>query len=148
MINRQLNCHPAPPVRVAGPKTLDDAQEGLLIQWIRQVKELCPLPTASQITTSASQILNRDGNDTKISQTWVDRFIKRLPDGLKPSKARSSKKRRLESSDLAILQHWFDRLEALIAGISPSSIYNFDEIIFQIGNRSGKEAGNGHYQQH
>ncbi|KAJ5218650.1 uncharacterized protein N7498_000749 [Penicillium cinerascens] len=129
----QLNCHPAPPARVAGSKTLDDAQEGLLIQWIRQVKELFSLPTASQITTSASQILNRDGNDTKISQTWVNHFIKRLPDDLKPFKSRSSKKRRLEPSDLAILQHWFDRLEALIAGISPSNIYNFDETVFQIG---------------
>jgi hypothetical protein len=129
----RLNDHPAPSARSAAPKALDDAQEKLLIQWIRQVKELCSLPTASQITISANQILNRDGNDTKLSQAWVGRFIKRLPDDLKPSKVRPSKKKCLFPSDLSTLQHWFDRLEALITGVSPTNIYNFDETIFQIG---------------
>ncbi|KAJ5356218.1 hypothetical protein N7517_010827 [Penicillium concentricum] len=63
------------------------------------------------ITTSVTQILNRDGNDATISKAWVDRFIKRLPDDLKPPKTRSTKKKT----------------------VSTENIYNFDDTIFQIG---------------
>jgi hypothetical protein len=53
---------------------------------------------------------------------------------LKPSKARSSKKKRLEEDDVPILKEWFTHLGSTIAGVSPANIYNFDESIFQIGN--------------
>lgn len=129
----RLNSHPARPARIAAPKTLDDAQENALIQWIRQAKELFSLPTAPQITISANQVLSRDGNNTTVGKAWVDRFIKRLPDDLKPSKARLVKKKHLDSSDLGTLQRWYDRLEALIIGVSPANIYNFDETNFRIG---------------
>ncbi|KAJ5610936.1 hypothetical protein N7510_007655 [Penicillium lagena] len=133
-LRHRLNSHPARSARVAAPRTLDDAQENILIQWIQQVKELSSLPTATQITTSANQILNLDRNNTTtISKAWVDRFIERLPDDLKPSKARLSKKKYLESSDLETMQHWFDRLGALVAGVSSENIYNFDETTFRIG---------------
>ncbi|KAI2680592.1 hypothetical protein DTO027I6_3774 [Penicillium roqueforti] len=85
------------------------------------------------ITISANQILNGDGNDTTVSKAWVDRFIKRLPDDLKPPKARSVKKKRLDASDQETLEHWYGRLKAVIAGVSPENIYNFDDTIFQIG---------------
>ena len=128
----QLNSVPARPARVA-PNTLDGVQENTLIQWIRQVKELFALPMGPLITTSANHILNRDGNDTTISKAWVDRFIKSLPDDLKPLKVRSVKKKRLDASDQETMEHWYGRLEAVIAGVSPENIYNFDDTIFQIG---------------
>ncbi|KXG47416.1 uncharacterized protein PGRI_012860 [Penicillium griseofulvum] len=118
--------------RVA-PKTLNDVQENVLVQWIRQVKELFALPMGPLITTSATQILNRDGTDCTISKAWVDRFIKRLPDDLKPSKVRSVKKKHIDAEDQETLEQWYRRLEALIAGVSPENIYNFDDTIFQIG---------------
>ncbi|KAJ5952186.1 uncharacterized protein N7479_010599 [Penicillium vulpinum] len=128
----QSNSPPANPTRVA-PKTLDEAQEKVLIQWIRQVKDLFSLPMGPLITISANQILNRDGNDVTINKSWVDRFIKRLPDDLKPPKVRSVKKKCLDASDQEILENFYGRLEAVIAGASPENIYNFDDTIFQIG---------------
>jgi hypothetical protein len=133
-LRHRLNSRPPRSAREAASKTLDDAQENVLIRWIQQVKELSSLPTATQITTSANQILNLDRNNTTtISKAWVDRFIKRLPDDLKPSKARLFKKKHLESSDLETLQHWFDRLGALVTEVSSENIYNFDETTFRIG---------------
>ncbi|KAJ5424016.1 hypothetical protein N7491_009232 [Penicillium cf. griseofulvum] len=107
---------PARPARVArgAPKTLNDVQENVLVQWIRQ-------------------ILNRNGTDGTISKAWVDRFIKRLPDDLKPSKVRSVKKKRIDAEDQETLEHWYGRLEAVIAGVSSENIYNFGDTIFQIG---------------
>jgi hypothetical protein len=135
-VQHQLNSAAAHPARVA-PNTLDEAQENTLIQWIRQVKELFSLPMRPLIVTSATQILNGDGNgegnDATISNAWVDRFIKRLPDDLKPSKVRSVKKKRIDASDQETLEHWYGRLEAVIAELSPENIYNFDDTIFQIG---------------
>ncbi|KAJ5177873.1 uncharacterized protein N7500_000572 [Penicillium coprophilum] len=117
-VQQQLNTPSARPIRVAS-KALDEAQEKVLIQWIRQVKELFSLPLGPLITKSANQILNRDGNDATISRAWVERFIKNLPDDLKPPKARSVKKKRLDASDKRL---W-----------SIENIYNFDDTIFQIG---------------
>ncbi|KAJ5817720.1 hypothetical protein N7447_007728 [Penicillium robsamsonii] len=56
-VQQQLNSPPARPARVA-PKPLDDTQEKVLIQWIRQVKELFSLPMGPLITISTNQILN------------------------------------------------------------------------------------------
>lgn len=146
-VQHQLNS-PAHPARVA-PNTLDGAQENTLIQWIRQVKELFSLPMRPLIVTCATQILNGDGNgdgsDATISNAWVDRFIKRLPDDLKSSKVRSVKKKRIDAPDQETLEHWYGRLEAVIAEVSPGNIYNFDDTIFQIGQ--GKETSNGHHQE-
>lgn len=95
-VQHQLNSPAAHPARVA-PNTLDGTQENTLIQWIRQVKGLFSLPMRPLIVTSATQILNGDGNgdgnEATISNAWVDRFIKRLPDDLKPPKVRSVKKK-------------------------------------------------------
>lgn len=135
-LQHQRETHPRL-AHAAPPKTLNDEQEKDLIKWIRRVKEISTHPTATQITTSADQILNRDGNNTTISKAWVDRFIKRLPDDLKPSKERLRKKTRLDPSDRDKLQHWFDRLKSLIDGVSPANIYNFDETIFRIGEGTG-----------
>ncbi|OQE32809.1 hypothetical protein PENFLA_c001G05367 [Penicillium flavigenum] len=135
-VQHQLNSPVAHPARVA-PNTLDGTQENTLIQWIRQVKELFSLPMRPLIVTSATQILNGDGNghgnDATISNAWVDRFTKRLPDDLKPSKVRSVKKKRIDASDQETLEHWYGRLETVVAEVSPENIYNFDDTIFQIG---------------
>ncbi|KAJ5496777.1 hypothetical protein N7463_008764 [Penicillium fimorum] len=85
------------------------------------------------VTTSAKQILNHDGNDASISKAWVERFIKGLPDDLKPPKTRSTKKKRLDASDQETLELWYERLRAVIANVSPENIYNFGDTIFQIG---------------
>jgi hypothetical protein len=125
----------SPPTRSLGAaaKTLDNAQEEVLIKWIRRVKELSAIPNATQITASANQIFSAGGTDTALSKACVNNFIKRLPVALTPSKKRTTKKKRVEASDLGLLKDWFARLEASIAGVSPTNIYNFDETIFQIG---------------
>ncbi|KAJ5370482.1 uncharacterized protein N7496_006574 [Penicillium cataractarum] len=97
------------------------------------VKALATHLMASKKTRCASQLHKRDGNTTILKQSWTSQFVKRLPDDLKPSKRLQAKKRRLDSSDLETVQHWFDHLKPLIADIPPANIYNFDETNFQIG---------------
>jgi hypothetical protein len=130
---QEVNNPPASSARKDICNALDGFQEIALIRWIREVKELHCVPTESQVFKSASQLHKRDHNTTVLKQSWTSQFVKRLPDDLKPSKQRQAKKKRLDSSDLETVQHWFDRLKPLIANISPANIYNFDETNFQIG---------------
>jgi hypothetical protein len=148
----QSDIQPAREPRRAVPRSLNEAQENLLIQWISRVKELSSLPTKPHLTKSATQILNCDGGNDTVSPAWINGFIKRLPDDLKPIKAPSIKKRRIDASDQENLEHWFERLEALIAEVSPANIYNFNETVFQIGDGMkaiwviGSSAGPDHYR--
>lgn len=125
----------SPPTRARGTATapLDDKQEKELIKWVRRVKGLSAIPNITQITTSANQILNTSGSEASISKAWIDKFIRRLPTTLAPSKARASKKQRLQMSDMPTLVAWFQSLETTTAGIAPANIYNFDETTFAIG---------------
>lgn len=118
-------------------KMLDDAQEGAIIRWIRQLDSLYSPPTPKMIEDCANQILQRNvGSDElprQVSKSWVYRFIDRLPADLNLTKQRPIDKKRLEAEDIGLLQHWFDSLEPIIAKISPKNIYNFDETGFQLG---------------
>ncbi|KAK4870570.1 hypothetical protein LT330_004918 [Penicillium expansum] len=91
-VQHQLNSPPTRPARVA-PNTLDDVQVNILVEWIRQEKELFCLPMGPLITT----------ND------------------LKPSKVRSVKKKRINASDQETLKNWYPRLEAVVASVSPGT---------------------------
>ncbi|KAJ5558524.1 hypothetical protein N7535_008739 [Penicillium sp. DV-2018c] len=102
-------------------------------EWIQRVKELSSLPSKPQLTTSATQILNRYAGRDNISPSWLNDFIKGLPDDLKPIKAPSIKKRRIDASDQETLEHWFERLKALTAEVPPANLYNFSDTLFQIG---------------
>lgn len=121
---------PPPPIRFT---SLDDEQEQLLIQWIRWRMEFYTYLTATHVTTSANQILNRDGGNYTITKAWVDRFIKRLPDDLKVSRVQPNKCSRIDPSHIDTLELWFDRLKPLIASVSPANIYSVADTTFRIG---------------
>lgn len=137
--NDQVQKNTRPKAGGAAARTLDEEQEKLLIEWIRRVKALYSVPTAVQITTSANQILSLNGTDKTISKAWVDRLVKGLPDDLKPTKKRFSRKKCLDASDREPLGKLLDRLAPLIAQISPANVYNCGETIFQIGLGNGPQ---------
>lgn len=137
--NSQVQENSHPKARGATARTLDEEQEKLLIEWIRRVKVLYSVPTAVQITTSASSILSLNGDDKTISKAWVDRLVKRLPDDLKPSKKRISRKKCFDMSDREPLGQLLNVLGPLIHGISPANIYNCAETMFQIGLGNGPQ---------
>ena len=136
MEEQQAQNGESPPTRAKGNTTanLDDKQDKQLVKWVRRVKELSAIPNITQITTSANQILVASGSEASISKAWINKFIKRLPSTLAPSKVRGRQKTRLEMSDIPTINAWYERLQTKSAGIAPANIYNFDESNWTIGD--------------
>lgn len=136
-------------------KTLDDAQEAALGRWIERLDDLNIHPDPPDINEMANLILfrqfesdmhtrisaHKDAYDSNadnepqpslVGKTWVYRFIKRLPEELRPRIEQPIESERAYI-DPAETQHWFDRLEPIIKATKTHNIYNFDETGFILG---------------
>jgi hypothetical protein len=93
-------------------------------------------PTASLIQAWANQAVARAGHPEKqVSKMWAYRFESRVPAhlGLAPVTQKTKELRRIQAEDVGLLQHWYDKLKALLDGVPPRLVYNFDECGFQPG---------------
>ncbi|KKA22239.1 hypothetical protein T310_3734 [Rasamsonia emersonii CBS 393.64] len=137
-LHERFKGRPPRTAKIPRNKVLDDQQEKAIIRWIRQLDSLHSPPTPKMIECCANQILQRNVLSVskpapRVGETWVYRFIQRLPDDLHLIKQKPIEKDRLGAEDIGILTHWFDLLEPYIARIPPKNIYNFDETGFQLG---------------
>ena len=116
-------------------KSLDEAQEQAIIQWIISLDNTNASPTPKMVEQCANQMLSKSGK--VVSKTWVYYFIKCLPPhlNLQPVKQKPKESKRIQAEDLGIIEHFYDWLDILIQQhkVHPKNIYNFDETGFRLG---------------
>lgn len=74
-----------------------------------------------------------DSGKALLGNTWVYRFIQRLPREWKLVQQKRVDTQHIQAEEIGCLQQWYDIFEGIVAQISPSNIYNFDETGFALG---------------
>lgn len=141
-LRARLQGRPARSDRTITTKRLDDAQEAALVRWINRLDTLHVPPTPQMIEWSANAMLKRSNGSSESSDksdkallgnAWVYRFIQRLPSEWKLVQQKPIDTQRIQAEEIGFLQQWYDVFEGIVARISPSNIYNFDETGFALG---------------
>jgi hypothetical protein len=108
---------------------LSEAQEEILVKWIKvQGRRGIPM-TYSSVAQSANAILGK-----KVGESWPKRFCKRHPD-LKMKMTTGLEKARAKALNQFAINEFFDMLTNVMEefNILPENIYNMDEKGIQLG---------------
>jgi hypothetical protein len=128
--NHQYNINMPLEVRKLSPEA-----EEFIIEWIIAEEAAGRAPTARQLRSFAILLLRQQGLPTTLGRRWVEKFHHRHLKAIKLKKNRLIVYKKILTSRLDEIEHWFRRLYRVIEarGIIPKNIWNMDETGLQEG---------------
>ena len=126
--------------RPATNRTLNLAQEQVLLDYIARLDAIGMSPKPRMLTSSANQILKLAAPSVlrRVGKTWTTRFIARN-EGLFTRKTQPLEAARKNTHDPILLQSHFDKFrnECIAKSIVRCDMYNMDETGWRIGIGKG-----------
>jgi hypothetical protein len=132
---------------IQGPtklRLLSPEAEDFVCDWIISEEVGGRAPTTRQLRSFIALVLQEDNLPVTIGHKWVDRFRHRHQNRIRLKKNRLIVYKKVMTSRLDEIEHWFRRLQRIIEarGITPSNIWNMDETGLQEGfQRNSKVFG-------
>jgi hypothetical protein len=121
--------------RVSNATKLSADTEEFLCDWIIAEEAAGRAPNARQLQAFVSLLLRQQELPDYIGHKWILRFRERHSNVIKAKKSRLVVYKKVMTSRIEEVEHWFQRLDTIIKGrdIKPCNIYNMDETGLQQG---------------
>ena len=115
---------------------LTNAQEEVVLQWIKDLQRQFMPPTYDQVRYIVTRLLH---NFRPLGKHWITRFKARHPE-LETSRARAIEIQRLQGTDPMLVQAFYQEVEyhKNEYHIERQDMYNMDEKGFQLGQFQGQ----------